>query len=605
MAQESSMRRVLRTSITVVSNPREYFDPVEMDELVDSMRKDGQMQNLVVCLLPPDGTGVPKYKLIAGERRLRAAAIIGMEYMDVKVVEADDAVAGQLAVKENTIRADMSPTEEANAAFKEMALQNNDKAEVLRVLCWSPTKLEQRLALMRCAPEVRTALNERKILLGHAELLAAVPVEKQVSSLGKIIENKLTVAYVKQNLAKVAQSLPKAFFDQTECLTCNYNTACQTGLFAETIDEGFCTNSPCYERKTAEALGTLKDELVNDYPVVRIIALGDANTSIPLQATGTLGVGAEQAKACRACENFGCTISGLPESTGSVERDLCFDAACNASKVASFIRASRPKAEPTQKDSTEKGSSTKPPAKGTVKSGTKGPEKKKAVVQIPAKVKEYRVALWRKMARKELLARSDDALTMLVALSIIGSSRHISSGKMGEAYVKLTGASAIGTSYDLAGVLNTVRGNGVAKTRLLEAISASAMGNIEERQLVAALQFLRVDVRNHWKPCADFFNLMTKSEIEVVAEELGIKGALGAGFAKIAGGKKDALVKALLSVEGFDYDDAVPDVLVYGPVDADCEAEALVPGADSVAERDDADLSNDEASEQLALAETN
>ena len=582
----SSQRSIAMLAIVGVSNPRTYFDPVEMETLIASVRQNGVLQSVLVRSLGVNDLGVEEFALIAGERRFRAATAVGLTDIPALIADVSAEKAAEFALIENTVRADMSPTDEAVAAFELMAKHGNDKDEVQRRLSWPRTKLEQRLALMRCAPEVRVALNERKILLGHAELLAAVPIEKQVSSLSTIIENKLTVAYVKQKLAKVAQKLPNAIFDQSECLTCHFNTACQTGLFAETIDDGFCTNSPCFEKKTLAALDTIKDQLSQDYPVVRIIAVGDASTSTPLQADGNMGVGDEQAKACRACEHFGCSISALPESAGSVERDLCFDTACNATKVVEFIRSTKPKVEKAQ-------AAVSGPNKGEAKgAASKSPAKKKAVVQTPAKVKEYRVALWRAIAKKELLKRGDDAITVLVALCAIGSARHINSSNIGDGFKKLTGSATTPAAHGLTSVLTTLREGESVRTTLLEALSASAMSNVDERQLIQTLQFLRIDMKAHWQLCAEFLNLMTKSEIEVVAEELGLKAALGDKFAKIVAGKKDALVKSLLTAEGFDYSQAVPAVLIFGPVDVEADL-----GDDGEDTDSDGNEQNEEVSE--------
>jgi ParB family chromosome partitioning protein len=62
---------------------------------------------------------------------------------------------------------------------------------------------------------------------------------------------------------------------------------------------------------------------------------------------------------------------------------------------------------------------------------------------------------------------------------------------------------------------------------------------------------------------ADFLNLLTKSEIEVIADEIGLKAALGEKYSKVMGGKKDEIVKAMLAVEGFDYAGKIPKVLQH------------------------------------------
>lgn len=577
---------ILRTlplaAIKVVDNPRTFFDPSEMSVLETSVRANGILQSVLVRRLEPCDAGGESFALVAGERRFRAAIACGLVHVPALIFDGDKEAAAEFALIENTARADMSATEEAQAAERSMQRHGSNKAEVLRHLGWSSTKLEQRLALLRCVPEVRIALNERKILLGHAELLAAVPAEKQLSSLPLIIEHKLTVAYVKQNLAKVAQSLQTAIFDQTECLTCPSNTVCQSALFVEALDEGYCTNAQCYDNKTTTVLHTMRDELTQDYPTVKIVALGDNVQTARVAADGKLGVGADQAKACMGCENFGCTISSLPTSTGQVERNLCFDLVCNASKVAALVRASAVAAPASRSSKGDANLSTK----------AKGLSKKVVSVQTPTKVKEYRVALWRTVAKNELFKRPDDAITVLVMLGVIGSARNISSTRMSEAYARIMPSAAAPTPAAALQVLKTLQSNPAEKGRLLAALSASAMGEICEQQLIMILQFLECDLNEHWKLCTEFLLLLTKSEIEAVADELGIKKVMGERFAKAALEKKDQFIKTVLSVPSFDYSRAIPVAIQYAGVSPAAIMPPLV----------NHEVEHDETDEELTLS---
>lgn len=567
--QKSVPQRLTLSDLVTGNNPRKHFDQVEMDELVATVKVVGVIQPILVR---PVEEG--KYEIIAGERRVRASLQVFGETGTILAVVAEvtKEQAELLALIENIARAPMSPMEEAAAAYRELLRNDNDKEEVALVLGWSSSKLESRLALLRCVPEVRKALNERKIKLGIAELLAALPGEKQESALGKILEHNLSVEYVKQFIQRAAHRLEVAVFDKSDCLSCQFNSECQSALFAEALTNGYCTNGACYDKKTNAALEAIKTELSQDYPVIKIVALGDAVTAIPIVAEGKMGVGAEQASACRGCQNYGCTVSALPESMGQVEKGVCFDAACNTTKVAAHLRTVKA-GQGASAGASAPGTKTKPTASGSKGAATPTAKKPKATVQTPTKVKEYRVKLWRDVAKKELLARPAEALTVLVGLSVIGSARNISGSKMADAFKKLLNADGSVIGSDLGEVLAAIHANDRAKTKMLEALSASAMGEIDERQLVMTLTFLQADIAKHWNLCAEYLNLMTKSEIEAVAEELGLKTALGDKFGKLAGGKKDEFVNALLKVEGFDYSRAVPAVLIYGHKDA----AALVP----------------------------
>ncbi|PMX98552.1 helix-turn-helix domain-containing protein, partial [Pseudomonas sp. GW460-13] len=72
-----------------------------------------------------------------------------------------DADADRLALIENVQRADMAPSEEAVAASRIVGLLNGDRDEAARVLGWSRSTLDKRLALMNCSDAVLNALNTR------------------------------------------------------------------------------------------------------------------------------------------------------------------------------------------------------------------------------------------------------------------------------------------------------------------------------------------------------------------------------------------------------------------------------------------------------------
>src|SRR5262245_15943934 len=93
------------------ANPRKAFDDTAITELAQSLRQQGVLQPLLVRRDPRGGG----YKLIAGERRWRAAQKAGLKEVPAIVREASDAEAYELALVENIQREDLSPLEEAEA----------------------------------------------------------------------------------------------------------------------------------------------------------------------------------------------------------------------------------------------------------------------------------------------------------------------------------------------------------------------------------------------------------------------------------------------------------------------------------------------------------
>lgn len=568
---QATLMHVRLGNIRAGRNPRTYFDPTEMSELVESIRANGVAQPILVR-----SVGDEQYEIIAGERRVRAAkTVFGDEgSIPAMVRECDDAEAECLALVENTDRADMSATEEAQAAHRVLTRLKGDRVEAAAMLGWPLSKLDRRLALMNLTEEVRLALTNRSIKLGHAELLAAVPPEKQNGALAKVIEHDLTIAQVKAQVATLANDLAAAVFDKTECADCRFNSAQQRALFGEAVADGSCTNGACFTAKTDAHLEGVRTSLLDEVPKVIILRLDSGIEPIRLAAEGKFGVGAEQAKACRSCENFGATVSGVVGSVGVVEKSLCFNAECHTTKVAANMKAMRDAAAAAQAERTAPqgggaageaasgGAAKKATKAGKVANAKTGP---KPSVGVPQKVKDYRVAAWRLMAAKEVFNRPDKALVVLATLGLSGNTRQIDDGKLKEVLAALTKTEQLPIMHPLDSIAATVEGHGdLIVLRMVHAMAASAMKNIDERHLRQTLSFLGVKVASHWKLCAELLDLMTKSEIEVLAEEVGIAAAVGEKeMKKVMAEKKPEAIKKLLSVPGFSYEGVVPQVMQY------------------------------------------
>jgi hypothetical protein len=73
----------------------------------------------------------------------------------------------------------------------------------------------------------------------------------------------------------------------------------------------------------------------------------------------------------------------------------------------------------------------------------------------------------------------------------------------------------------------------------------------------------KLDLKKHWKLDKEFLELITKAEMMVLADQLGIRAALGDSFKKVFAKSKPEVIEALLKVEGFDYEGKVPKVLKF------------------------------------------
>jgi ParB family chromosome partitioning protein len=110
--------------------PRRYFDPSAMQELVESVRQHGVLQPLLVRSRSND-----QYELVAGERRYRAAKEVQLAEVPVVIRELSDEEAMQLSLIENLCREDLNPVEETEGILQLLALRlGSDVADVTPLL---------------------------------------------------------------------------------------------------------------------------------------------------------------------------------------------------------------------------------------------------------------------------------------------------------------------------------------------------------------------------------------------------------------------------------------------------------------------------------------
>ena len=565
------MTRLPLSLIVKGDNPRKHFDQAELDELTASVLAKGVIQPIVVRPI----NGGKSYAIIAGERRYRAATAAGLKEIPVVVKDVSEEEAEELALIENGARADMSITEEAAAAGK-ILKRYSDKSEAAAVLGWPLSKLNRRIALLNLIPEAMDAVNERRIMVGHAELLSVVPKENQAKALQTIIEHGLTVAQVKDLLVKVSTDFAKAIFDLDGCQNCHHNSSQQASLFVDCIAEGNCTNKACFEAKTAERIENIRIELAEEVQTVKVIEVG-TNGFTKLAIDGALGVGLDQYEQCKACANFGATVSNLPNDRGTVERSICFDSSCAQSKAAERIKAEKKAAEDKTKAKAtpaaeSKGSGTEQEGgtsiKETVATTKQTTPAKAKVAALSQKIVEYRRKEWEKAVKKELAADPAKSRAFIFDLLLTGDAKLVSGEKLANIFGQIAGNTYPNTdrhAYDkkvghpeLPYALTAEQ-----QEKLFSAAAVSAVGNPEfkDMRLQNLLKFLDTDLTRHFTLGEDLLNLLTKSEIESVCADLGLDG-LVTDFKKVMGGKKDEAIKAILAAP-FQFDGAVPSILNY------------------------------------------
>jgi ParB/RepB/Spo0J family partition protein len=161
---------------TAFSNPRTTFDQAALEDLAASIRQHGLLQPVLVRHHPA-GTG---YELIAGGRRVRAAALAELVTIPARIATLDDQAAHEAAIVENLQREDVHPLEEAEAYERCMANDSLLTADAIAAKVGkSATYVYRRLTLLRLLPDVREAFRNDVITPAHAERLATVPADRQ------------------------------------------------------------------------------------------------------------------------------------------------------------------------------------------------------------------------------------------------------------------------------------------------------------------------------------------------------------------------------------------------------------------------------------------
>jgi len=170
--------------------PRQIMAEEELQELAESIREHGVLQPLIVSYDPQQDL----YVLIAGERRLRAAKMAGLEFVPVVQRQATEQQRLELALIENVQRSDLSPLEAAEAYQHLHDGFNLTHEEIALRVGKSRVAVTNTMSLLKLPDAVRKALAENKITEGHARVLGSLPTSAaQVAALQTIIKKELSV----------------------------------------------------------------------------------------------------------------------------------------------------------------------------------------------------------------------------------------------------------------------------------------------------------------------------------------------------------------------------------------------------------------------------
>ena len=190
---DAQSREVNEVDINAIApnpdQPRTNFKREELEELSASIQKDGLLQPILVRPLE-GGT----YQIIAGERRWQASKLAGLQQVPIRVKEASDDKALELALIENIQRSDLNPIEEAYGYRRMMERLNMTQAEVAQAMSKGRSTVANALRLLELPEEAQQLLFEEKITAGHARAILSIPTKEGRERLTrKLVEEKLSV----------------------------------------------------------------------------------------------------------------------------------------------------------------------------------------------------------------------------------------------------------------------------------------------------------------------------------------------------------------------------------------------------------------------------
>lgn len=185
--------------------PRSVFDQESLAELAESISKYGLIQPITVRKLPSG-----YYQIIAGERRWRAARLAGLREIPVRIIEADDLRAMELALVENLQREDLNPIEEAKGYRTLIEGYGMTQEEASQSVGKSRPAITNALRLLNLTPPVMAMLEDGDISAGHARALLSIKDEAdQLCIATKVVEESLSVRQTENLAAKTAEQREK------------------------------------------------------------------------------------------------------------------------------------------------------------------------------------------------------------------------------------------------------------------------------------------------------------------------------------------------------------------------------------------------------------
>jgi ParB family transcriptional regulator, chromosome partitioning protein len=182
--------------------PRKDFDEQALQELAHSIKLHDLVQPVTVS-----ETANGKYRLVAGERRWRAAKLAGFKDIPAFIRKTDDAQLLELALLENLQREDLNAMEIALSFKRMMEELSHTQEEVAERMGKERSTVANYIRLLKLPPDIQVAVRKNNISMGHARALINVDtVDKQLYIFNEIVKHNLSVRQTEELVRKLYKS---------------------------------------------------------------------------------------------------------------------------------------------------------------------------------------------------------------------------------------------------------------------------------------------------------------------------------------------------------------------------------------------------------------
>lgn len=180
--------------------PRQVFNEEALQELADSIKEHGVFQPIIIK------KSIKGYEIIAGERRVKASKLAGLDEIPAIVRDFTDEEMMEIALLENLQRENLNPMEESRAYKKLIETLNITQEELAKKLGKSRSYITNMIGLQKLPSSIQTMISDNKMSMGHARVLSKLENEEQQKELAdKITTEGISV----RELENMTQSTEK------------------------------------------------------------------------------------------------------------------------------------------------------------------------------------------------------------------------------------------------------------------------------------------------------------------------------------------------------------------------------------------------------------